>query len=324
MSPEYVLDPCWNCGTSRIAARFGGETVLIGTHAVLKTRFYVWVCLFVCNNCNKGTIVELVSGNANARPSHCEVIHETKDSKADQNIRNELALMLLPASLKKYKDGSTRVFAIMATSPSASVGMFRKTLEATLDHIDKQSSRTRLSDRITKLCSNNKLTPEMGEWAQAIRTIAGMGYTPTTNPLRDKSNKHVILQMHFFNMYSPCQPSSRSTIRNKVRRIKGSEVGIHHSKEGLFHHALSIMSNGPFRGRRVGISESPDERRIYLSSRSAVANRLTTVENTCSGAAAVPSNFIRASKLQRQEIHIAESDFNVTRASCVLSMSSHS
>ena len=182
MSPEYVLDPCWNCGTSRIAARFGGETLLLGTHPVLKTRIHVWVCLFVCNNCNKGTIVELQSDNINARPSYCESDPRNQgfEGRSEYPKRTRTSAPTgVPQKIRRWFEESVD---IMATSPSASVGMFRKTLEATLNHIDKQSSGTRLSDRITRLCSNNKLTPEMGEWAQAIRTIAGDGLHSNNEP----------------------------------------------------------------------------------------------------------------------------------------------
>lgn len=170
MASEYVLGQCWNCGTARIAARFGGEVVVSRATLPLK-----WVCLFVCNKCTKGTVVELQSSRIDRSPGEClgdPRSHEFTTTSEYPTPVDSYAPSGVPQNIKRWFDEGV---AIMATSSSGSVGVFRKTLEATLNHIDKQSSNARLSDRITKLCDEHKLTAEMGEWAQAIRTIGGRG-----------------------------------------------------------------------------------------------------------------------------------------------------
>ena len=195
---EYVLDPCPHCNTSKIGAHFAGErSVQKRDDSGISSLAPVWICLFVCKKCNHGVVAELMhtdplSANAPS-PSQCD-----GDPRADgflvrseyPEVQNNRAPSYTPRMIaKRFNEG----VAVLRYSTESAVMLFRKVLETALNDIDPASRSDRLSDRIKKLCKENKLSPQMGDWARVVLRDGNDAAHGDQPPTKDEARQ----TMHF-------------------------------------------------------------------------------------------------------------------------------
>ena len=224
---EYVLDPCPHCESSKIGSHFAGARAKDTAGGILESLLAnTWVCLFVCKKCNHGVVVEL---------SHTDPMNTSSPicCSGDPTEAGFTVLLEYPSYQKNRAPADTPAsiakrfnqgIAVLSASPESAAMLFRKVLETALNHIDPDSKDDRLSDRIKKLCGENKLTPQMGDWASAIRIdgnrAAHGDQVPTAAEVRQTRHFTDVLLQYLFTLPGMIKRHQKANQKQRGRQTK--------------------------------------------------------------------------------------------------------
>ena len=200
---------CPHCGTKRVGFIIACE------QSCTKQNPALWDTLAMCGGCGRGVVATFDTRDPGFGPSQCldhgladrlylvSIHPEPPNTAAPEHTPDNIATFFVEGKECQFNGNW-----------NAAVVMFRKTLEVTL-RTKFPDTKGRLYDRIVQAAKQNKLTPELAEWAHHIR-ILGANAAHEDDPFLEEDTHDAANFTNLILQYLYTLPGDLEAARNRT------------------------------------------------------------------------------------------------------------